>query len=150
MVLAHLDIEYPIPEEAESDIVAFLTCVSSFTDLSDPWTCEYSQKAALKLLESFLSTRDSNAWSNALSMLLRQRIKPSFSKIRSPAITEQARKAIDPLPMDSSASGKLEDTAMPWKYRDPSLVTVLGWIIGSLGLVDVGSRHYKPTCFRSH
>lgn len=148
-VLTQLGIEPPISDSAISDDVALLAGISSFTDLSDPWTCESSQKAALDLLKSIMDDRDFEGRSQAFSVLLRQKMRPAFAKTRNPAITPQARKAMDPLPMHSSLSAGLEKTAAPWKYHEPSIVTVLGWIIGSLGLVKVSPRNDSPATFPS-
>lgn len=148
-VLTQLGIDHIRSEKCEEDGVAFLTSVSSFTDLSDPWTCESSQEAALQLLESFFDISDLKGRSNALSSVLEQKIKPAFSNTRNPAITQQARKAIDPLPIDSSASGELGSASRPWRYPYRYIVTVLGWIIGSLCQVEVGLRHDSPNFFPS-
>ena len=145
-VLAQISTDYNIPGEGEQDVVAFLTSVSSFTNLSDPWTCESSQRISLQLLETFLNKCDLKGRSSALSIVLQRKIKPAFSKARGPADTEQARKAINSLPIDSSATDELDATIRPWKYHYPYIVTVFGWIIGTLSRVEVCIIISLPCC----
>ena len=143
MILARLEDLFPLSEE-DPDLVALFTCLSSFTDSSDPWTCEASNKAALGLLEVVCRGRN---LASVLSRLLQEIIKPAFAKTRNPVITQQARKAVNPLPVDVTLRSDLDGETTPWKYRDVYINTVFGWVIGSLNLVDVRSHQPKISTF---
>ena len=132
-------IGHPVLGKIVSDNVEFLRCVTSFTDLSDPWTCESSRHSALQLLEAFSYSHGSKDLLNILSSLLQEDVKPAFVSTRNSAITQQARMAIDPLSVDPLAPVELDNTTRPWKNQDVYLVTVLGWIIRSLKHMDVSS-----------
>lgn len=116
-------------------VYAFLT---SFTNLGDPWTCKLAMEAASALLEKLGLRWDPNRQSVLLNGLLRTKIKPAFAKSKNPAITPQARKAIDPLPVDSLAHSDLDVEAKPWKYRDFYVVTMLQWVLENLSNAHVG------------
>ena len=143
-ILSRLNIDHPVSGEKDSSRIAFLICVASFTNASDPWTCESSRNSALQLLEAFCHSVVSEDLSNLLSSVLRTCIKSAFASTKIPAITQQAQIAIDPLAVDPSASGEFEKNTRTWKYQDVYVVTVLGWIIGSLSLLDVSS--YNIVC----
>ena len=138
-ILSRLDTGPPVSEAHESSRVPFLRCVASFTDSSDPWTCESCRNSAHQLLEAFCHSLNSKDLSNALSILLQKDVKPAFANTRDSAINQQARMAIDPLPANQSPSEESDKATKPWKYREVYVVTVLGWIIRSLSLVDVSS-----------
>ena len=120
-----------------------ITCLTSFTDLRDPWTRPESLADAKKLLAEYLQVAlagDTERLRHLLADVLEVRIKPLFSKNKSTAITQNGRKAISPLPsavdtMDSEVENK------PWKFQYVYTVTVFQWILDQL---EVGTQKMEP------
>lgn len=117
------------PLSKDNSVVTILTCLASFTDLIDPWTCPKARDHAYSLSEGYAA---SGNLSSILTGLLQQRIKPVFARKKNPAITQQSRKAIDPLPSAATAHNDIDADAKPWKYRDSYCVTVLQWVLKHL------------------
>ena len=141
LLLAHL--QKIKPPSKKEHVVTFLTCLASFTDLNDPWTCSEARDHAYFLLEDYAA---SNNLSTAIAGLLEERIKPLFAKTRSPAITQQGRKAVDPLPSPATAHSDLDGKAKPWKYRDAYGVTVFQWVLKHLDVRKIANLLLNPYC----
>ena len=109
--------------------LTILTCIASFTDLSDPWTCSKARECAYSLLESYAA---SDNLSTLLTGLLRERIKPLFARTSNLAVTLQGRKIIEPLPYTATAHSDLSGEAKPWKYCNTYSVTVFQWVLSRL------------------
>lgn len=134
-LLAYLQkIEPPTNEE---HVVTFLTCLASFTDLTDPWTTQEARDHACSLLEDYAVSEN---LSILLTGILQKRVKPLFAKTKNPAITQQARKAIDPLPRAATAHNDLDGEAESWKYRDAYIVTVFQWVLSHLDVRAITKR----------
>ena len=131
-LLSHLQKLEPFLKD--ESVVAILTCLASFTDLSDPWTDSKARDHAYSLSEGYAA---SGNLSSILTGLLRERIKPLFAKTKNPAITEQGRKAIDPLPSATTAHSDLDGEAKPWKYRDSYIATVFQWVLRHLDVRNI-------------
>lgn len=127
LLLARLRQFEPLSEKEH--VVTILTCLASFTDLNDPWTCSKAMDHAYSLSEDYAA---SGNLSTILTGLLQERIKPLFAKTKNPAITQQGRKAIDPLPIASAAGNDLDGEARPWRYHDAYIVTVFQWVLEHL------------------
>ena len=110
-------------------MVTILTCLASFTDLNDPWTCSEASHHAYILLKGFEA---SDNLSNTLTSLLQERIKPLFAKTKNPAITQQGRRAIDPISGSATIHSDLDGETKPWKYHDAYSVTVFQWVLKRL------------------
>ena len=127
LLLARLqDIE---PLSGNEHVVAILNCLASFTDLSDPWTCPKSSDCACSLLKNYAAFENP---STAFTGLLQERIKPLFAEAKNPAITQQGRRAINPIHSSATAHIDLDSEAKPWKYRDAYSVTVFQWVLKQL------------------
>ena len=127
LLLAHLQKIEPLSQDEH--VINILTCLASFTDLNDPWTCSKARDHAYSLSEIYAA---SGNLSTILAGLLQERIKPLFVKTTNPAITQQARKAIDPLPIAVAAHSEVDCEAKPWKYRNAYIVTVFQWLLEHL------------------
>lgn len=77
--------------------------------------------------------------SGVLHALLEERIKPLFARSKNPAVTQQGRKAIDPLPINATAHSDMDVEAKPWKYRDMYIVTVFQWVLKHLDVSSTNS-----------
>ena len=127
LLLSRLQDFKPLSED--ESVVVILTCLASFTDDNDPWTCPRAQELAHSLSEDYAASRDLSA---ILTVILQERIKPLFVKTKNSAITQQARKAIDPLPSAAAAHSDLDGENKPWKYRNTYVVTVFQWVLSHL------------------
>ena len=117
------------PLSADESVVTILTCLASYTDLNDAWTYPKTRDYACALSGIYAA---SESLSTILTGLLQERVKPLFAKTKNPAITQQGRKAIDPLPISTTAHSDLDDESKPWKYRDVHIVTVFQWVLSRL------------------
>ncbi|CAD6583397.1 MAG: hypothetical protein ASARMPREDX12_005298 [Alectoria sarmentosa] len=117
------------PQSEDELVVTILTCLTSYTDLDDPWTHSKAKDHACSLSEDYAA---SGNLSNILTGLLQERIKPLFAKTKNPAITSQGRKATDPLPSAATVYSHLDSETKPWKYRDSYIVTVFQWVLKHL------------------
>lgn len=132
-LLARLQRMKPLSEDEH--VVTILTCLASFTNLDDLWTCSEAREHAHVLSEEYAACKGK---STLLTGILQERIKPLFAKQKNPAVTQQGRKAIGPLSSAATACSDLDDEANPWKYRDPYIVTVFQWVLEHL---DESSLH---------
>ena len=127
LLLSRLEDSKPLSEDESVEVI--LTCLASFTDDNDPWTCPKAKELAYSLSENYAASGNLSA---ILTVILQKRIKPLFVKTKNYAITQQARKAIDPLPSAAATHGDLDGENKPWKYRNPYVATVFQWVLSHL------------------
>ena len=161
LLLARLQ-NVELSSENES-LVTILTCLASFTDMNDRWTCPEACHHACILLRGFEASEN---LSNTFTRLLQERIKPLFAKTKNLATTQQGRRAVDPMLGSATIHSDLDGETKPWKYHDAYSVTVFHWVlkhldvriivtpkwtiwlIQQLGIVSAGelaSSHSSPT-----
>lgn len=73
-------------------------------------------------------TTQDGKW-DLIARLLKERIRPLFTKAKNPAITSEGRKNFHPRPLTRFDGSILDDEMKPWKIRDVYATRVLGWII---------------------
>lgn len=127
LLLSHLQKLAPL--SSHESRTAVYTCLASFSDDSDPWTSSQAGDLARSLAEEIIVPEKI---SEVLHALLQEKIRPLFAKVKNPAVTQQGRKAIDPLPIDTTAHSDMDVEAKPWKYRDMYIVTVFQWVLKHL------------------
>lgn len=132
LLLAHLQKIQPPSEDKH--VVTILACLASFTDSNDPWTSPEARDHACFLSEAYAASTN---LSTILTGLLQERVKPLFAKTKNSAITQQGRKAINPLPSAATAHSDLDGEAKPWKYRDAYIVTAFQWVLNHLDVRTV-------------
>ena len=64
-----------------------------------------------------------------ITRLLKEKIRPLFTKAKNPAITSEGRKNFHPVPLSRFDGSILDDEMKPWKVRDIYATGVLSWII---------------------
>jgi hypothetical protein len=128
-VLQHFDAIIPIREI--EDAVDIVTALAAFTAETDPWTTKLAFEKASCILDAYEShLRSKNgALAILLENILKQNVKPLFSKARNPAITSAGRKNVHPVPLPRFDSSLFDDKSKPWKFKDAYSITVLTWII---------------------
>ena len=137
-VIFLLEDMYPFSKDEQALVVSMLTYLASYSDASAPWTCSKAQSQAQLLSSLYV---DSQSLPRLISELLKQRVKPLFTKSKNPAITPQIRKAIHPLPSDETAQSDLDIENKPWKHEHIYVISLLQWIYENL---DVGSSILLP------
>ena len=113
--------------------MAVSTCLAAFSDGNDAWNSPRIQKQASLLAEDYV---DSGHLPALLASILQNRIKPLFSQSKNPAITQQGRRAIDPIPNNGTSHSELDASSKPWKHRDVYIVTVFQWVLSHLSVTQ--------------
>ncbi|KAL9030954.1 MAG: hypothetical protein Q9196_000975 [Gyalolechia fulgens] len=129
-LLSHLDRLQPPGSKASASLTA---CLASFTNLQDPWTSPEAYDLAQSLLSknSQMIREDRQNDDGLIKALLLNYVKPLFLKSKTPVLTDQARKAISPLP-GPNAPSDFDSSNKPWKFRSPHIVTIFQWILTQL------------------
>ena len=127
-------------------LVTVVVGLATFTDPNDAWTTPEAREEAVSLLGDCLEiSKSTHKGTNGLvTALLREEIRPLFAKSKNTALTQQGRKAINPLPEKFEASEQ-ETDIKPWKYHHIHVVTVFKWVLEH---VDV--RHSLSAITSSH
>lgn len=127
-LLRHLHHLVPLSEPRL--LVTVVAALAAFTDPNDAWTTPEAYKEAAALLQICLNiSKDAqNDIKNLVTVLLREEIRPLFAKSKNKALTQQGRKAMNPLPRRFDAS-EHEVDLKPWKYRHVHIVTVFKWVL---------------------
>ena len=127
------------------DDAALLTTIA-FADESEPWATEATSKLASELLTQQLD-EDTVKRQFIAEAILRDYLRPLFSKSRPATVTASGRKAeyIDP----ERQSGLPDDSrkTKPWKYEDLRAIPVLSWAVEA---ADVSYITYLPWPFILH
>lgn len=116
-----------IRPESNETLATFVTCLAAFSDEKDPWSSIECSKRSKDLTEEI--TRDRNRLEFLLQTLLQRKIRPRFAKSRISAITQQGRRAINPMPDQQTFDNDLDTECKLWKYRDVYIVTVFRWVL---------------------
>jgi hypothetical protein len=119
-----------------------LLTVISFTApaVPDPWTTQEACLIARGLLSQQLLHKFNQ--SDLIETILREYLRPAFSKSRPKAVTASGRKAQFPEEDDGPHRGLADDTkdVKPWKYEDHRAIAVFHWVVVT---TDV-SWDYEP------
>jgi len=102
-----------------------IVAMASFTSEKDPWTTKPSNDYA----EAYLNIKCQNDLWLIIERLLKEKIRPLFTKTKNPAITSEGRKKLHPMPRTPFEGGALDDSTKPWKNTHIYAPAVLSWII---------------------
>lgn len=116
------------PASKDDHLFSFTTCLASFTDSRDVWTCRSSHEVSNALIDSLRDMLKECDFEAILARLLREKVKPAFDRTQSRKLTPQSRKAINPWPITASILGD-DPESKPWKYKDVYIPTVLQWVM---------------------
>lgn len=124
-VLRILDNGYSIKFSVDT-----LLTVISFTApaVADPWTTQETCEIARDLLSQQLLHKFNQ--SDLIETILKEYLRPVFSKSRPKAVTASGRKAEFPDEEDPHR-GLADDTkeVKPWKYEDHRAIAVFHWVV---------------------
>ena len=111
--------------------IELITSLAAYTNAYDPWTTPDANNDTEKILGSLIGSVDDASKAKVFNGVLADSIKPLFAKSKNPAVTEQGRKVIHPLPQPLDMSD-METSSKPWKFRDIYIVTVYRWVLTRL------------------
>lgn len=105
-----------------------LLSILAFTDPRDPWTTPASAEIAGKLTERFQSQLAPSGF--IVEFILKDFVRPLFSKSKPQSITTQGRKAMFRTgPRKQLEIADIDPANKPWKYKDVYAVTVFQWAL---------------------
>ncbi|RAH67713.1 tRNA adenylyltransferase [Aspergillus aculeatinus CBS 121060] len=127
-VISGLNKVHPIGKAA--NIPNILVALASFTSEADPWSTEKAHRISIDILRGFSATTrsDGTLWTH-LETVLKERIRPLFTKTRNPAITAEGRKNFHPVPLARFDLTTLDPEAKPWKAFAVYSTTVFSWAL---------------------
>ncbi|PWY70670.1 ATP :tRNA-specific tRNA nucleotidyltransferase [Aspergillus eucalypticola CBS 122712] len=138
-VISALDSLYPVHNAA--DVPNIILALASFTSEADPWTTAESHTASTAILKRFRTTSpptaDVSFWV-VLETILKDTIRPLFTRTRNPAITAAGRKDMHPIPLPRFDTSILDPESKPWRSSDVYATTVFAWILRQYQAPDVG------------
>ncbi|PGH02452.1 hypothetical protein GX51_04620 [Blastomyces parvus] len=132
-VLRLLNLISPIEHLEGEDAIDIIVSLAAFTCRKDPWTTERAFNEASTILQNYESSLGSGRRGELTAIqedILKKKIKPLFSKTKTPAVTAGGRKNVHPLPQPRFDPSILDPESKPWKLRDVYMITVLSWVIG--------------------
>lgn len=97
----------------------------AFSTNEHPWSTDDSVDASSMQLS--VAGQD-GLWST-IEQILKEKIRPLFTKQRNPNITSEGRKNFHPVPLARFDGSTLDDSTRPWKNTDIYATSVLSWII---------------------
>ncbi|EFR04772.1 hypothetical protein MGYG_07779 [Nannizzia gypsea CBS 118893] len=107
-----------------------LPSLAMFNSSSDPWTTDEAARMTTKLLQEYeLKLREEDLFGTIIEDILRKKVKPAFSKTKTPAITPAGRKDIHPIPQPSFDPTLFDTGTKPWKFKEGYIVSILSWIV---------------------
>ncbi|EGE04255.1 hypothetical protein TEQG_03285 [Trichophyton equinum CBS 127.97] len=107
-----------------------LSSLAMFSSSSDPWTTNEAAEMATNLLQRYeVKLREEGRLGNVIEGMLRRKVKPAFSKTKTPAITSAGRKDMHPIPKPSFDPTLFDTGTKPWKFKEGYIVSVLKWIV---------------------
>lgn len=114
-----------------------ILAMASFTSEEDPWTTEDSLGEASMHLSV---TLQEGKWP-IIERVLKEKLRPLFTKAKNPAITSEGRKNLHPVPPSRFDASVLDDSTKPWKNTDIYATRVLSWVITQY---EVSADHIQP------
>lgn len=127
-------LEARAPVSGSPDVIL---AMASFTSEQDPWTTERSMDEASMHLNVTLQW---GKWT-MIERVLKEKLRPLFTKAKNPAITSEGRKNFHPIPRTRFDGSVLDDSTKPWKSTDIYATSVLSWIISQY---EVGASRTQP------
>lgn len=100
-----------------------ILATATFASEQDPWTTDEG-KSSMHLN----MTLQSGKWT-VIERVLKEKLRPLFTKAKNPAITSEGRKNFQPVPPTRFDGSVLDDSTKPWKNTDIYATSVLSWII---------------------
>lgn len=118
-----------------------LSSLAMFSSSSDPWTTVEGAQMATDLLQRYeIKLREEGKFGTIIEGMLRRKVKPAFSKTKTPAITSAGRKDMHPIPKPSFDPTLFDTGTKPWKFKEGYIVSVLNWIVQQYQVCDACTK----------
>ena len=135
-----------VPIQMMPNAPDIILALASFTREEDPWVTYESFSKSSSVLKTYTTRRRSencrSFWS-VIEYILKERLRPLFSKARNPAITAAGRKNFHSIPLPRFDASVLDPETKPWKIRDVYATTVFSWVVSQY---LVRSSFFAPAC----
>ncbi|KAJ5737011.1 uncharacterized protein N7483_002136 [Penicillium malachiteum] len=105
----------------------------TFATKQDPWTTDDTMGTASSHLR--VAGQKGGLWAT-IEAILKEKIRPLFTKQRNPKITSEGRKNFHPVPLARFDGSVLDDSTRPWKNTAIYTTSVLSWIISQYTATD--------------
>ena len=125
-----------LPDGSIASSPDVILAMASLTSKQDPWTTEDSSSSA----SMHLSVTCQDGILPIIERLLKEKIRPLFSKTRNPAITSEGRKNFHPVLVSRFDGSTLDDSTKPWKNTDIYATRVLFWVISKYKVLSQNSK----------
>ncbi|KAM5463827.1 hypothetical protein MauCBS54593_007272 [Microsporum audouinii] len=123
-----------------------LSAVVVFNSPCDPWTTNEGSQMANSFLQKYESKlrHEQGLFETTIENILLKKVKPAFSKTKTPAITPAGRKNVHPIPQPSFDPTLFDTGSKPWKFKEGYIVSILRWVIGQYQAIDLSmiERHF--------
>ena len=127
-LVSHLNVLSPHIDYCSS--LDFIVCLASYSDAKEPWVWPGSEGVAIKLLRSGRTQASTRPVTQAL---LEDRIRPVFARSKTPAVTAQGRKSINPV-LGRVDPIELETADKQWRYQGIHMIAVFRWVLQQLNV----------------
>jgi len=112
-----------------------LLTVISLADAKQPWTTPAAAHDALEIVNAELARRDKTDF--ITDDILKDYLRPLFSKAKPPTITASGRKAEFAADTEAYRNLELETRqGKPWKYEDLRAIAVFAWAVNESDVGD--------------
>lgn len=119
-----------------------LITMATFMSGQDPWCTDDNAMTA----SMYFCGGWTHLW-DTIEMVLKNKLRPLFTKQRNPNITNEGRKDFHPVPLPRFDGSALDDSAKPWKNTDIYATSVLSWVVSRYKVCVVASsrklRYYN-------
>lgn len=136
---AAIGLEDRAPVSGSPDVIL---AMASFTSEQDPWTTERTVDEASMHLKVTLQW---GKWT-MIERVLKEKLRPLFTKAKNPAITSEGRKDFHPVPRARFDGSVLDDSTKPWKNTDIYATSVLSWIVSQYEVSAEDRQPVDLTC----
>ncbi|KAJ5722330.1 hypothetical protein N7488_000365 [Penicillium malachiteum] len=110
-----------------------IMAMATFATKQDPWATDDTIATASSHLS--VAGQKGGLWPK-IEAILKDKIRPLFTKQRNPKITSEGRKNFHPVPLARFDGSVLDDSTRPWKNTDIYATSVLSWIISQYEATD--------------
>lgn len=114
-----------LPDRSIASAPDVVLAMASVVSERNPWTTRDTSVIA----STHLDVTCQDGVFAIIETLLKEKIRPLFTKTRNPAVTSEGRKNFHPIPLSRFDGSVFDDSTKPWKSSDIYATSALAWII---------------------